>query len=201
MLDMGGFTVHDPRGADDLTARIQPYFARAGLNADAAALLGTLPAPAHASIIATERHVASFMNLQIAPGAGDPFHEAPILYPVLFSIPPEGEQDFNAWYDEEHLDILLKSPHWPMCRRFKVQAPQPGGWNRFVVDTPSSKATDLGCRYTLTMQKDGTGLVTVETGWVAFQHDRNEAFKVGASQLCLRVADVTGLREIGRAHV
>ena len=31
--------------------------------------------------------------------------------------PREGEADFNAWYDEEHLGILLKSPYWPMCRR------------------------------------------------------------------------------------
>ncbi len=102
-------------------------------NGDAAALHGALPAPAHESIIATERHVATFMNQQIAPGAGDPFREAPILYPVLFSVPVEGEKDFNAWYDEEHLGILLKSPHWPMCRRFKVLAPKTGGWTHLAL--------------------------------------------------------------------
>lgn len=102
-------------------------------NADAGALQGALPAPAHESIISSERHVATFMNQQIAPGTGDPFHEAPILYPVLFSIPSEGERDFNAWYDDEHLGILLKSPHWPMCRRFKVHAPQVGGWTHIAL--------------------------------------------------------------------
>jgi hypothetical protein len=105
-------------------------------NADAAALYGVLPAPAHESMISNERHIASFMNEQIAPGAGDPFHEAPILYPVLFSIPPEGEKDFNAWYDEEHLGILLKSPHWPMCRRFKVHSvhsPAPNAWTHIAL--------------------------------------------------------------------
>ena len=94
-------------------------------NADAA-VLQRLPAPAHEAILATERHIATFVNVQHAPNTGDPFREAPILYPVLFSVPAEGEKDFDAWYDEEHLGILLKSPHWPMCRRFKVHQPATG---------------------------------------------------------------------------
>jgi hypothetical protein len=102
-------------------------------NASPAALQGALPTPAHEAIISSERQVAGFMNQQIAPDAGDPFHDAPIVYPVLFCVPPEGEQDFNAWYDEEHLGILLKSPHWPMCRRFKVHNPAPGSWTHIAL--------------------------------------------------------------------
>ncbi len=102
-------------------------------NTDAAALQGHLPKPAHESILATERHFATFVNRQQAPGTGDPFHDAPILYPVLFKVPAEGERDFDAWYDEEHLGILLKSPHWPMCRRFKIHAPHPGGWTHIAL--------------------------------------------------------------------
>jgi hypothetical protein len=102
-------------------------------DADPAALHRSLPAPAHEAILSTERHVAVFMNQQIAPDAGDPFHDAPILYPVLFSVPPEGEQDFNAWYDEEHLGILLRSPYWPMCRRFKVHEPAAGSWTHIAL--------------------------------------------------------------------
>lgn len=102
-------------------------------NANPVALHDSLPAPAHDSILATERYVAGFMNQQIAPGTGNPFRDAPILYPVLFSVPADGEKDFNAWYDEEHLGILLKSPHWPMCRRFKVHNPAPGGWTHIAL--------------------------------------------------------------------
>ncbi len=46
----------------------------------------------------------------------------------------------------------------------------------FVVDTPSSKAIDLGCQYDLTVDKSGDGFLTVETGWVAFQFQGKEAF-------------------------
>jgi len=47
---------------------------------------------------------------------------------------------------------------------------------RFVVDTPSAKAVDLGCQYTLQVTGNGTGLVSVETGWVAFEWQNREAF-------------------------
>jgi hypothetical protein len=41
---------------------------------------------------------------------------------------------------------------------------------------------DLGCRYTLHMEEDGTGLLTVETGWVAFEWKGTESFiPAGAS--------------------
>jgi hypothetical protein len=47
---------------------------------------------------------------------------------------------------------------------------------QFVVDTPSAKAVDLGCQYTLQVGDDGGGLLTVESGWVAFQWHRLESF-------------------------
>ncbi|HZQ52898.1 MAG TPA: hypothetical protein VFB14_11915 [Bryobacteraceae bacterium] len=47
---------------------------------------------------------------------------------------------------------------------------------KFVVDTPSAKAVDLGCKYTLQVGKNGAGLLTVELGWVAFQWHRIESF-------------------------
>ena len=102
-------------------------------NTSPAALHGTLPVPAHEAIISSERHVAGFMNQHLAPGAGDPFRDAPILYPVLFGVPTEWEKDFNAWYDEEHLGLLLRSPYWPMCRRFKVHNPAPGSWTHIAL--------------------------------------------------------------------
>jgi hypothetical protein len=102
-------------------------------NAGADTLDGQLPPPTHDSIISSERYIAAFINEQSAPDAGNPFHQSPILYPVLFCVPSAGERDFNAWYDEEHLGILLKSPHWPMCRRFKIYKPAPGTWTHIAL--------------------------------------------------------------------
>jgi hypothetical protein len=47
---------------------------------------------------------------------------------------------------------------------------------RFAVDTPWAKAIDLGCQYTLHVGDGGAGLLTVETGWVAFQWKSLESF-------------------------
>ena len=46
----------------------------------------------------------------------------------------------------------------------------------FVVDTPSSRAIDLGCEYTLNVDKAGDGLLKVSMGWVAFALDGRESF-------------------------
>ena len=53
---------------------------------------------------------------------------------------------------------------------------------KFVVDTPSARAIDLGCQYDLSVDANGNGLLTVETGWVAFEHRGLESFiPAGAS--------------------
>src|SRR5262245_22490674 len=53
---------------------------------------------------------------------------------------------------------------------------------QFIVNTPSSTATDLGCVYTLNVDEDGTGLLSVAAGWVAFEYKGRESFvPAGAS--------------------
>ncbi len=54
---------------------------------------------------------------------------------------------------------------------------------QFVVDTPSARAVDLGCQYTLSVDPTGNGVVEVETGWVAFQYQGRESF-IPAGALC-----------------
>lgn len=46
----------------------------------------------------------------------------------------------------------------------------------FFVQTPSALATDLGCAYTLEVAADGSGLLRVEHGWVAFELEGRESF-------------------------
>lgn len=46
----------------------------------------------------------------------------------------------------------------------------------FVVDTPSARAVDLGCQYTISVDQSGDGLLRVSMGWVAFQNGGLESF-------------------------
>lgn len=47
---------------------------------------------------------------------------------------------------------------------------------RFVVDTPSAVAVDLGCVYTLHVDDSGAGLLQTSFGWVGFKRDGRESF-------------------------
>ena len=59
---------------------------------------------------------------------------------------------------------------------------------QFVVSTPSATATDLGCIYSLHVNDDGSGLLSVEAGWVAFEERGRESFvPAGASSPTDRV--------------
>jgi hypothetical protein len=59
---------------------------------------------------------------------------------------------------------------------------------QFIVTTPSGTATDLGCVYSLRVNDDGSGLLTVEAGWVAFEERGRESFvPMGASSRIDRV--------------
>jgi hypothetical protein len=59
---------------------------------------------------------------------------------------------------------------------------------QFIVDTPSATATDLGCVYDLFVDEDGSGLLTVVAGWVAFEDKGRESFvPAGASSRTDRV--------------
>lgn len=54
----------------------------------------------------------------------------------------------------------------------------------FYVETASALATDLGCKYTLSINESGAGLLEVSEGWVAFEKDGRESF-VPAGAACV----------------
>ena len=55
---------------------------------------------------------------------------------------------------------------------------------RFLVDTPSATAVDLGCAYALEVDATGQGMLTVAVGWVSFEHHGRESF-IPAGARCL----------------
>ena len=54
----------------------------------------------------------------------------------------------------------------------------------FVVETPSARAVDLGCEYTLKVDESGDGVLRVAMGWVAFHAGGREAF-IPAGATCV----------------
>lgn len=89
--------------------------------------------PTHPLIASVERYVADDLGEHRAAGVDDRMLEAEIAYPVFFRVPAEREQEFNAWYDEEHMNILLRGEFWRLCRRFRVRDPGPDSWTHIAL--------------------------------------------------------------------
>lgn len=62
----------------------------------------------------------------------------------------------------------------------------------FAVDTPSSRAVDLGCRYTLDVGADGAGLLRVTLGWVGLARDGRESLVPAGAMCTLRAGGGPG---------
>jgi len=59
--------------------------------------------------------------------------DAPCLYAVFFNVPAERHQDFNDWYEQDHVPILLECKDWLMCRRFRISDGAPGTYSHLAL--------------------------------------------------------------------
>ena len=81
-----------------------------------------------ANMLDTARYLGNEISDQSRDGVGDESLEAPILYTVFFSVPDERAEEFNRWYEEEHVPMLLKCEDWLRVRRFEIYEGEPQPW-------------------------------------------------------------------------
>lgn len=79
------------------------------------------------------RYTGEQISEQINPNVtGNPY-DAPILYPVMFEVPADREEEFNNWYVEDHVPTLLKNERWLACRRYKIFNGDPENWTHLAL--------------------------------------------------------------------
>lgn len=66
--------------------------------------------------------------------------QAPVLYPVFFTVPADRTEEFDRWYDEDHVPTLLAEKSWLGCRRFEIISGEPGQFNRLALHYLASTA-------------------------------------------------------------
>lgn len=81
-------------------------------------------------------------------GYTDP--ESGVLYVVAFSVPDDEAAEFDGWYEEEHVPLLMQVPGWQRVRRYLVRPGGDGpGWTHLalhqltdsaVLDAPEREA-------------------------------------------------------------
>lgn len=64
---------------------------------------------------------------------GDDALDAPYLYAVFFSVPDARVEEFNRWYNEEHVPMLLECPDWLAIRRFEIFDGEPQPWTHMAL--------------------------------------------------------------------
>ena len=94
----------------------------------------------------TQIQVASIGNLTVAPGS-------------RLRIESSRAGNYRARLEYGKLDALILAPP-----------------RQFFVDTPSALAVDLGCAYSLEVDRTGETRVSVRSGWVAFEKKGEEVF-------------------------
>jgi hypothetical protein len=52
---------------------------------------------------------------------------------VAFAVPPEEAAEFDAWYEQEHVPLLLAAPDWLRVRRYRVLDGEGGPWTHIAV--------------------------------------------------------------------
>jgi hypothetical protein len=86
-----------------------------------------------ANVLDYARYIGNEISDRQRDDAGDDSLDAPILYAVFFSVPDERVEEFNRWYEEEHVPMLLKCPEWLRIRRFEVTEAEPQPWTHMAL--------------------------------------------------------------------
>jgi len=79
------------------------------------------------------RYVGNLISDQRRDDLADDALDAPVLYSVFFSVPDDRAEDFNAWYTQEHVPMLLECRQWLSCRRFLIQDGEPQPWTHLAL--------------------------------------------------------------------
>lgn len=59
--------------------------------------------------------------------------DAPYVYAVFFDVPAEWDDDFNAWYEKDHIPLLMECDQWLMVRRFRIADGEPKSWTHLAL--------------------------------------------------------------------
>jgi hypothetical protein len=122
------------------------------LRSPAYAALQETPSAATRDMLAGSACTARCLGDEIAmrrqAGAGLAALDAPLLYVVWFAVPPTRMADFDAWYEQDHIPLLMDCPEWLMARRFAIPEGAPGAFTRIALHYLADRsAPDSPARY------------------------------------------------------
>lgn len=85
------------------------------------------------SVSGFTRYIGELIAEQVNERCDRDPYAAAVLYPVMFEVPAGREDEFNDWYDQDHVPTLLKHPDWLACRRYRITEGVPGSWTHLAL--------------------------------------------------------------------
>ena len=86
------------------------------------------------------RYLCRALDVVEKETASDALQTALVLYAVFFNVPGEAQEEFDAWYREDHVPLLMACPQWLQVRRFEVVDGEPKPYTRLALHYLESKA-------------------------------------------------------------
>jgi hypothetical protein len=72
-----------------------------------------------------DRRIYTQLSEDSATGSTDAGGAAPVILVVANSVPLAMVDDMTAWYEQEHIPMLLAVPGWRRIRRYRLTGPAP----------------------------------------------------------------------------
>jgi hypothetical protein len=95
--------------------------------ADAAAVLAVLAGGAPARVAFSARRLAQRDSAAFMP------EFVTHVLPVAIPAPAEHVAELDAWYEQEHGDMLLRCPDWLRVRRYAIESIEGAAWSRLAL--------------------------------------------------------------------
>jgi hypothetical protein len=85
------------------------------------------------SVSGFTRYISDMLGEQWQADCDDPLSKSQYVYAVFFSVPDEELTEFDNWYTQDHVPILLECPDWLGTRRFEIIDGHPQNFNRLAL--------------------------------------------------------------------
>lgn len=72
------------------------------------------------SVSGFTRNIGVLTSLQENTGLRGDAVQAPILYAVFFNVPNDRQDEFDAWYTQDHVPLLLNCSDWSAVKRYRL---------------------------------------------------------------------------------